>query len=151
MEAAQKLGIDSASIEREKERLKLKRKRTLKQYREGYIDDEVFQAEMADVELTLHELERPEVEGLRLEDILHVMEQLPGMATLWECATPAERREMVTLLLEPGGLLYDLERQMIAAIKPRPVFLPLLLLTGEGVDFEEATGMLFMSQWRQSN
>jgi hypothetical protein len=51
----------------------------------------------------------------------------------------------------PSSHYNDLERQMIAAIKPRPVFLPLLLLTAEGVDFEEATGMLFMSQWRQSN
>ncbi len=89
--------------------------------------------------------------GFRLEDILHVVEKLPGMATLWECTTPEERREMVTLLLEPGGLLYDLERQMIAAIKPRPVFQPLVLLIGEGVDYEETTGMLFISQWRRSN
>lgn len=151
LEAAQKLGIDSASIEREKERLKLKRKRTLKQHREGYINDEELRAEIASIELTLHELEVSEADGLRLEDIFHVMEQLPGMATLWECATPEERREMVTLLLEPGGLLYDLERQMIAAIKPRPVFLPLLLLIGEGVEYEETTRTLFMSQWRRSN
>ncbi len=40
---------------------------------------------------------------------------------------------------------------MIAAIKPRPVFLPLLLLIKEGVDYEETTGMLFMSQWRRSS
>ena len=112
---------------------------------------EELRAEIASIELTLHELEASEADGLRLEDILHVIEQLPGMAALWECATPVERREMVALLLEPGGLLYDLERQMIAAIKPRPVFLPLLLLIGEGVEYEETTRTLFMSQWRRSN
>jgi hypothetical protein len=35
---------------------------------------------------------------------------------------------MITLLLEPGDLYYDLELQELAKIKPRPAFLPVLRL-----------------------
>lgn len=57
LEAAKQTGVDTESVEREKERLKLKRGRVLKQHREGYIDDEEFEGEMAAVELALHALE----------------------------------------------------------------------------------------------
>jgi site-specific DNA recombinase len=40
-------GVLGETVEREKERLKLKRSRVLKQHREGYIDDDEFQGEMA--------------------------------------------------------------------------------------------------------
>ena len=52
LEAAKQTGLDTESIEREKERLKLKRGRILKQHREGYIDDEEFEGEMAAVDLS---------------------------------------------------------------------------------------------------
>src|SRR5439155_7172764 len=119
-------GVTGEAVEREKERLKLKRSRVLKQHREGYIDDEEFQAEMAAVELALRQLEAPEVNGVKLDDVIAAGEHIPGMAALWDVATAEERREMVILLLEPGGLHYDLEVKIIAALKPRPAFLPIL-------------------------
>ncbi len=64
MKAARKMDLDSASIEREKAWLQLKRGRILKQHREGYIDDKEFQVVIAALELTLSELERPEANGL---------------------------------------------------------------------------------------
>jgi site-specific DNA recombinase len=96
----------------------LKRSRVLKQHREGYIDDDEFQGEMAAVELALHRLDAPEVDGVRFEDVIEAGEHIPGMAALWDVATPEERREMVLLLLEPGGLYYDLENKIVAVIKP---------------------------------
>jgi hypothetical protein len=42
----------------------------------------------------------PEMDDLRLDDIIEAGERLPGIAALWEVATPEERREMVLLLLE---------------------------------------------------
>src|SRR5215831_14928854 len=48
------------------------------------------------------------------------------MTALWSVATVEERRDMVMLILEPGGLHYDVEMKEIAAITPRPVFLPVL-------------------------
>jgi site-specific DNA recombinase len=107
-------GLDTQGIEREKERLKLKRSRILKQHRDGYIDDTELQAEMAAVELALRGLDVPEMDGLQLDDIIEAGERLPGIAALWEVATPEERREMVLLMLEPSGLYYDLELKEIA-------------------------------------
>ncbi len=77
--------------------------RILKQHRDGYIDDVELQSEMAAVELALRGLEVPEMNGLRLDDIVAAIVRLPGIAALWEVATPEERRDMVLLMLEPGA------------------------------------------------
>jgi site-specific DNA recombinase len=148
LQAMEEVGLDAQNVEREKERLKLKRTRVLKQYREGYIDDEEFQGEMAAVELMLRQLEVPEVNGLRLDDVIEAGERLPGIAALWDVATPGERREMVLLLIEPGGLFYDLELKMIAALRPRPAFLPVMRLIDGLVEYKEATGTLVTRQWQ---
>jgi DNA invertase Pin-like site-specific DNA recombinase len=148
LEAAKKSGLDTITIEREKERLKLKRGRLLKQHREGYIDDEEFEGEIAAIDLTLRNLATPEADGVQLEGILAAGERLPGMAALWTVATPEERREMVTLLLEPGGLHYNVEKKEIVALIPRPTFLPVLRLLEGVVAYEEMTGMLIIAHWK---
>ncbi|MDQ6660383.1 MAG: hypothetical protein M3Z24_05395, partial [Chloroflexota bacterium] len=58
-----------------------------------------------------------------------------------------ERREMVMLLLEPSGLYYDLELKMIAGIKPRPAFLPVLKLLPGIEEQQELPKVLVMSAW----
>ncbi len=132
---AQAAGTTPDTAEREKERLKLKKTRILKQHREGYIDDEELYGELAAVELALKQLAAPEVDGLRYEEVIDAGEHLPGMAALWDVATIEERREMVMLLLQPSGLYYDLENKIVAAIKPQPAFLPILrMLTGVEID-----------------
>lgn len=149
LDTAQKTGLDTASIEREKERLKLKRGRLLKQHRDGYIDDEEFEGEIAAIDLALRNLAAPEVDGIHLEDVIAAGERLPGMAALWSIATSEERREMVTLLLEPGGLHYNIEKKEIAALLPRPTFLPVLRLLEDIIAYKETTGMLITSHWQQ--
>jgi len=144
-------GLNQVGIEREKERLKLKRSRILKQHRDGYIDDHEFQAEMAAVELALRELEVPQMDGLRLDDIIEAGERLPGMAALWEVATPEERREMVVLMLDSGGFYYDLELKTIAALRPQPAFLPVLRMIDGFIEYKEATGTLVTRQWQVRN
>lgn len=64
----------------------------------------------------------PEADGVRLDVIIEAGERLRGIAALWNIASPEERREMVALLVEPGGFYYNLELKMIAAIKLRPAF-----------------------------
>lgn len=113
------------TAEREKERLRLKKNRLLKQHREGYIEDEEFEGEMAAITLALKKLDVPDVGGITYDEVIEAGEHLPGMAALWDVATPEERYEMVTILLEPEGLYYDTELKMIAALKPRPAFLPI--------------------------
>ncbi|HEX9131768.1 MAG TPA: hypothetical protein VF844_05710, partial [Ktedonobacteraceae bacterium] len=148
---AQSQGILLDSMEREKERLKLKRTRVLKQYREGYIDDDEFYGEMAAVELALHQLQTPEVNGVKFDDVIAAGEHIPGMAALWDEATPEERREMVMLLLEPGGLYYDLKLKIIAALKPRPAFLPILRMLTGVVEYDEVKGILVTENWQDRN
>ena len=148
---AETQGILLDSMEREKERLKLKRTRILKQHREGYIDDDEFHAEIAAVELALHHLQTPEVNGVKFDDVISAGEHLPGMAALWDEATPEERREMVMLLLEPGGLYYDLELKIIAALKPRPAFLPIVRMLTGVVEYDEARGIIVTENWQDRN
>jgi len=148
IEAACEEGFDRESVEREKERLALKRTRILKQHREGYIDDREFDSEMAAVTLALRRIEPPEVNGVKPEDVIAIGEKLPAMATMWNMATTEEQREMVMLLVEPGGISYDLEAQQIAAIVPRPTFLPLLQLSRQFKEYNEAPGTLIASLWR---
>jgi site-specific DNA recombinase len=151
LEAAKKTGLDMETMEREKERLRLKRGRILKQHRDGYIDDEEFHGEMAAVELALRGLEVPEIDGLRLEDVIEAGERLPGMAALWKVATVEERQDMVMQILELGGLHYDVELKEIAAITPRPEFLPVLRLLEDVYEYEEATDTLVTGRWRRRN
>ena len=111
-------GVTPEIVEREKERLKLKKVRTIKLYKEGYIEDAEFQGEMAAVELAIRKLDVPEVGGVTYDEVVEAGEHIPGMAALWDVATPEERREMVILMLEPGGLYYDMEQKIIAALNP---------------------------------
>jgi hypothetical protein len=46
---------------------------------------------------------------------------------------------------------YDVEMKEIAAITPRPVFLPVLRLLEGVVEYEEATGTLVTRRWQQRN
>jgi hypothetical protein len=73
------------------------------------------------------------------------------MAALWDVATVEERYEMVTIILEPGGLYYDLENKVIAAIKPRPAFLPVLRMLNGVVEFDETRGLLVTEHWCERN
>ena len=73
------------------------------------------------------------------------------MAALWDVATPEERREMVLLMLEPGGLYFDMEQKIIAALKPRPAFLPILRMLSGIVEYDEARGLLLVERWQDRN
>jgi site-specific DNA recombinase len=106
---------------------------------------------MAAVELALRQLEVPEVGGVRLDEVIEAGEHIPGMAALWDDGTPEERREMIMLLLEPGGLYFDMENKIIAAIKPRPAFLPVLRMLNGVMEFDEAKGLLVTERWQDRN
>ena len=84
-------------------------------------------------------------------NLMEAGEHLSAMAALWDAATVEERYEMVTIILEPGGLYYDLENKIIAALKPRPAFLPLMRLIEGFIEYKEATGTLVTSRWQRRN
>jgi hypothetical protein len=106
---------------------------------------------MAAAELALKQLDAPEVEGVTYDEVIEAGEHIPGMAALWDVATPEERREMVILMLEPGGLYYDMEQKIIAALKPRPAFLPILRMLNGIVEYDEARGLLLAERWQDRN
>jgi len=54
---------------------------------------------------------------------------------------------MVLLLFESGGFYYDLEQKVIAAIKSRPAFLPVLRMLNGVVEYDEAKGLLVTERW----
>jgi site-specific DNA recombinase len=138
--------------EQEKERLLGKRARLVKLYSEGYLSERDFEAEVAAVDLALYQLEQPVLVGISWEEIQQAAAQLPQIRHLWERATTEERREWVIQLLEPQGLYYDLEQQMIAAINPRPSFAA--LFQGEAFhtsENKEAVGLLVTKKWRERN
>ena len=145
------VGVTAENVEREKERLKLKKSRTIKLYKEGYIEEEEFQGEMAAVELALKQLDAPEVDGVTYAEVIEAGEHLPGMAALWDVASVEERYEMVTIILEPGGLYYDLENKIIAAIKPLPAFIPVLRMLNGVIEFDETRGLLVTEHWCERN
>lgn len=144
---ATQAGATREEVEREQERLKLKKMRTVKQYQEGSIDEAQFQGETAAVELTLRKLEVPEVDGVTSEQVVEAGEHLPGMAALWEVATPEERRAMVTLMVQPGGLYDETELKLIAALKPQPAFFPVLRMGAGVVEYDETSGLLVTAHW----
>ena len=144
-------GVTPENVEREKERLKLKKSRTVKLYKDGYIEEEEFQGEMAALDLTLKQLGAPEVDGVTYDEVIEAGEHLPGMAVLWDVATVEERYEMVTIVLEPGGLYYDLENKIIAAIKPRSAFLPVLRMLNGVMEVDETRGLLVTEHWCDRN
>src|SRR5258708_4685183 len=80
LEASSQTGADTYSIQQEKERLHPKPGRTPHPHREGYIDDEEFEGEMAAVELALNALEGPGLGGIRLGDLIGARERIPGNA-----------------------------------------------------------------------
>lgn len=148
LETLRNAGADLDAMKRERERLQQKRTRVLKQYREGHIDDKEYDSEMASVELALRRLDTPEIGGIKIEDVLAIGERLPEMASLWKNATTEEQREMIMLLVEPGGISYDLDAQQIAALMPRPAFFPLLELSAQVKVYDEAPDTLVTSWWR---
>ena len=85
------------------------------------------------------------------DEVIEAGEHLPGMAALWDVETIEERYEMVTILLEPGGLYYDLENKIVAAIKPRPAFLPVLRMLNGVMEFDETRGLLVTEHWCERN
>src|SRR5690242_5897301 len=106
---------------------------------------------MAAVELAIRKLDVPEVGGVTYDEVVEAGEHIPGMAALWDVATAEERREMVLLLLEPGGLYYDLEQKIIAALKPRPAFLPILRMLKGVVEYDEVKDLLITERWQDRN
>ncbi|WP_201386813.1 hypothetical protein [Ktedonobacter sp. SOSP1-52] len=106
---------------------------------------------MVAIALVFKRLDVPEVGGVTYDEVREAGEHLPGMAALWDVTTPEERYEMITILLEPEGFSYDAKLKMIAALKPRPAFLPILSVTQGVFEYKETSELLVTIHWSQRN
>jgi hypothetical protein len=75
-----------------------------------------------------------------LAQSVNAAETMDALVGYWREATSQERMEFVRLFVLPEGLFYDLRRQRIAAVQPRPAFLRPLQLALIG--WEENDGVL---------
>jgi hypothetical protein len=126
-------------LERPKKRraeLEAEQQRLVVAFTKGYLPELDLDERVNQIRLELQRLPNPETKqdvGTQIAELISAGETLADMAGYWEVATAEERRDMVWALLPAEGLIYDLERRMIAAILPRPAVLPVLALGLEGV------------------
>jgi DNA-binding CsgD family transcriptional regulator len=111
--------------------LESEQKRLVTAFGKGYITEDELDIEVARIRGELSAL--PSARSLQdaagyLQQAIAAGETLADMASRWGNATPEERRDLVWGLLCHNGLVYDLQRQGIAGLIPRPTVLPLLEL-----------------------
>ena len=104
--------------------LQEERKRVLFQHRNGVITDDEMLDETARIDGQLAIL--PAVDGWEHEKETRITaaDTLARQRDYWDHATPEQRAEALRLIVEPYGLVVDLEQQKIRRIKPRAAFLP---------------------------
>ncbi len=104
--------------------LQEERKRVLLQHRYGRIADEEMLEETARIDGLLAALPTPEGRTVERAAQLTAADTLARMRDYWDHATPEQRSEALRTILQPAGLIVDLERQTIVRIKPRPALIP---------------------------
>jgi DNA invertase Pin-like site-specific DNA recombinase len=122
--------IDSESPQERRRTLEAEQSRLIQAYRKGYIDDarlgehvEEIRAELAKIPMApIHDPEE------YLERAQEVADMLSDLATYWITASMRRQHEVVAALLMPEGVVYDLQRQLIIGLRPRPEALPALEL-----------------------
>lgn len=129
---------DISDAERARKRraeLEVEQQRLVTAFTKGYLAETDLDAKKGALRAELQRL--PPVESDRdveaqVAAAVSAGETLADMASYWEAATSEERRDIVWALTSIEGVVYDLERRMIAGILPRPDVLPVLALGLEG-------------------
>ncbi len=109
--------------------LEAEQKRLVAAFAKGYITEDELDIAVARIRSELSAL--PPARTLQeaaeyLKGAIAAGEALADMASRWDMASSEERRDIVWALLNRNGLVYDLQRQSIAGMTPRPAVLPLL-------------------------
>lgn len=144
--AEQTSTTDWGSVEMRRRALEGEKERVKFQHQHGLIADSDLLRERDRIQQALDALPELGREAERTAVSLEAGETLAAIADYWHAATDDERVRMVRALLQPEGLRYDLARQAIAAIAPRPAFLPVLTLAlpvDEWMERDEAPGVLW--------
>jgi hypothetical protein len=122
MRAEMAADTDWDAIDARRARLVSERERLKFQHRNGLMTDADLLREADRIRLALAAL------PVRGDDVRDEAAQasagqtIASLASYWAAADPAERAEMVRLVLLPEGLRYDLVRKQIVAVRPRAAF-----------------------------
>ena len=113
--------------------LEAERKRAAVAFTKGGLAEDDLDAILERIRAELQTLPQPETRDVetRIAAALEAGETLSDLAGYWQEAEADERRDIVWSLLTLEGLIYDLERRVIAGVVPRPDVLPVLQLALE--------------------
>jgi DNA invertase Pin-like site-specific DNA recombinase len=130
LEAVEKIRHRRAKLEEERNRLGIA-------YIKGYITEQDLDAQGERIRAELLALPLPNDSEIA-QAAISADETLGNLASYWTEATEEERRDIIGALFEIEGLVYDLERKIIAGLLPRESILPVLAL-----------GLEKTAQWEQ--
>jgi DNA invertase Pin-like site-specific DNA recombinase len=121
---------DTERAQARRQALEAEQKRVVLAFTKGVLPESDLDTIVQRIRAELQTLPAPETRNTasRIAAAISAGETLADMASYWNEAEPEERRDMVWSLLTLDGLIYDLERRVIAAILPRPDVLPVLAL-----------------------
>jgi DNA invertase Pin-like site-specific DNA recombinase len=124
------LDTDEERLLTRRHALEAERKRAALAFTKGGLSEEELDAIIERIRSELQALPQPETRDVetRIAAALEAGETLSDLAGYWQEAEAEERRDIVWSLLALEGLIYDLERRVIAGINPRPDVLPVLQL-----------------------
>ena len=99
-------------------------------FAKGYLTELDLDVQIAEIRTKLQLLPAPfaATPEDRIASLIVAGEALLDMALYWQEAGPEERRDIVWSLVKQGGVMYDLERQVIVGLIPRSNMLPALAL-----------------------
>jgi hypothetical protein len=129
-----------AELEAEQERL-------VAAFGKGYLSESDLDAHIDRIREELQELPPAPIayDVATLIDVaISAGEALTDMASYWPDASPEERRDIAWVIMPAEGLIYDLERRLIAGVFPRPDMFPVLALALDA-EWEQREGKLWRS------
>ncbi len=124
--------------------LEAERKRAAVAFTKGGLSEDDLDAILERIRAELQSLPQPETRDVetRIAAALEAGETLSDLAGYWQEAE--ERRDIAWSLVTLEGLIYDLERRVIAGVIPRPNVLPVLQLA-----LGDAWGLREAGLWRR--
>jgi DNA invertase Pin-like site-specific DNA recombinase len=122
--------IDSGSSQERRQALEAQQSRLIQAYRKGYIDDARLGKEIGEIRTELAKIPMAPIHDFEefLERAQEVADMLADLANFWSTASMRRQHEVVAALLMPEGVVYDLQRQLIIGLRPRPEAQPALEL-----------------------
>jgi transposase len=122
--------IDSGLPQERRQALEAEQSRIIETFHKGYIDAARLAEMIGDIRTELAKIPLAPIhdpEGL-LERAQEVADLLGDLANYWSTASMRRQHEVIAALLMPEGLVYDLQRQLIIGLRPRPEAVPALEL-----------------------